>query len=273
MLVRQLPTPDPRLRWLTVIGLALFSACGTWLFRSLPQPYPSDFWPIWQGARLFLHGQNPYPIIGTDAAPFPTALMYPLPALLTAIPLAWLPIRVVDPLVVGLAGGIFAWWLTRDGWSPGLLLFFSMPWRYLMQVSQGWDAASLLAVSVPWVGFLLVGKPTIGAAVWFMRPRVSSALMAVAMVAVSLLIWPTWIPAWRAAVATAGHFQDPLAGRVDSRVVDCELARPSRAAALRLVLCPADHCPLQCGTAVPDSPHLAGRGDSLRAVVVRCVGD
>lgn len=199
----------PPIRLALMLGAALFSAYGTWVFRSSPRPSPSDLWVVWQGARDLWHNIDPYTAIGTSQ-PFPTRLFYPLPALLALLPFSWIPIRVVDPLLVGLAGGTLAWWLTADGISPGLLVFVSVPWMWILQTSQVWDAILLLAVPVPWCGVLLAAKPTVGAAIWAIRPRLASAVPAMVLVGITLQLWPAWFPEWRAAVASAHHFRVPL---------------------------------------------------------------
>jgi hypothetical protein len=63
---------------------------------------------VFYAARIWLHGGNPYePTLIGPGKPFESdwPLVYPLPALVIAAPFALLPLKLVDPLFVGVGTG------------------------------------------------------------------------------------------------------------------------------------------------------------------------
>ena len=85
------------LRIATVIAAALFAGVYADVFWSHPRPKPSDFGQLWAGARALVSGVDPYAVVGPGRAfehEFP--LMYPITAVITAIPYAAFPLRLAD---------------------------------------------------------------------------------------------------------------------------------------------------------------------------------
>ena len=167
------------------------------MWWSLPQPNPSDLAQVWAGARAFLAGQNPYDAVGPGRSlnlQFP--LMYPLPAVLLISLLAWLPLRLLDPLFVGLGTAALAWGLTRNSLkNPQLLALVSVPFFLCLQLSQ-WAPLLMGAALVSSLGILLACKPNIGLALFLWSPRRSTALAVAGLYVLSVLIRPSWVADW-----------------------------------------------------------------------------
>ncbi|MCA1560455.1 MAG: hypothetical protein LC804_09380, partial [Acidobacteria bacterium] len=111
-LPRRIPDDSPRLARSVLIGACM--AFVTALYQ-VDRFQPSDFAQLWHAARAWMHGIDPYSVVGPGRSfPWPFPLLYPMPAVLAAVPFAWLPLRVVDPLVVGIGASAFAWVVMRD---------------------------------------------------------------------------------------------------------------------------------------------------------------
>src|SRR5262245_54843232 len=123
----------------SVIPVAAASAAWiyTWIFRGRADVVQSDFQPLWDAARAWSHGTNPYTIPG----PFNWShhlLAYPMPAVIGALPFAALPLRWADSLFVALGFGALAAVLARgDGRPSGSLwVFVSASALFVAQHSQ-----------------------------------------------------------------------------------------------------------------------------------------
>ena len=181
------------------------------MWWSLPQPNPSDLAQVWAGARAFLAGQNPYDAVGPGRSldlEFP--LMYPLPAVLLTSLLAWLPLRVLDPLFVGLGTAALAWGLTRTSLkNPQLLALVSVPFLLCLQLSQ-WAPLIMGAALVTSLGVLLACKPNIGLALFLWSPRISTALAVAGLFVLSVLIRPSWLADWLRSTQAATYATPPV---------------------------------------------------------------
>ena len=165
-----------------------------------------DLTPVVAGAQAWARGENPYTAVRLGEFP----LLYPFPAMLLLLPIAWLPMTIVDPLWIALSAGLLAWVITRERLlAPALLLFPSVPFAEVMHFSQ-WSALMLAAALLPWGGWILACKPT--TAVWLLayRPTRRNALLGVGALGVSLALWPTWISAWRHVVSEANWTFAPI---------------------------------------------------------------
>src|SRR5689334_5030706 len=89
-------TQDATLRRHLLIAALVAVVAGVlcWLRLAGFDKQAADFTWVWRGARELIAGRNPYhdPSIGRGH-PYPAdaPLYYPLPALLYALPLVWLP--------------------------------------------------------------------------------------------------------------------------------------------------------------------------------------
>ncbi len=194
-----------------ILGMACVAAAFCFWHRSAPLRWPSDFWQAWVGMRAFADGHNPYTFVG-PGRPYDWThpLFYPFPALIAAAPFTLLPIRVADPLFIGSGVGLMTWALTRTSvWSPALLALPSFGILWVILAVQ-WTPALIGAVFLPWLGFLLVCKPTMGAALWFAYPSWKSAVSALIMVAISFFMWPSWVTHWLPTLAHTAHLVPPV---------------------------------------------------------------
>src|SRR5436305_605334 len=79
------------------------------------------FWPDfvfpWSAARHLLAGRDPYVALpGGLPEPFETPLLYPLPTVLAAVPLARLSLPAAGAIMMGISAALLAFVLTKDGW-------------------------------------------------------------------------------------------------------------------------------------------------------------
>jgi len=193
------------------LAVGVTAALLTWSVWSRPQPQTSDLAQIWAGAGALLHHQNPYEAIGPGRAfNWPYPLLYPMTAILTLIPLAWMPLRWVDPVFVGLGFGLFTYAVTmRRLVTPALMALVSLAALMTLQTSQ-WSLLLTGAALVPGFGWLLVAKPTIGMALFAAFPRWKTAIGCSALLILSVIIRPTWMSDWRATFSSAPHVVAPI---------------------------------------------------------------
>ncbi|MEI7644786.1 MAG: hypothetical protein WCJ55_10940 [Chloroflexales bacterium] len=151
----------------------------------------ADFTWAWRGAQMLTTGQNPYALIRPEGAyPFNDFLYYPLPALLIAMPFAWLSGPVAGATFIGLSSGLLCWGLLREG-THRLILFASPPYLYALITVQ-WSPLITAAALLPNLAFALSAKPNLGLAVLAAYPERRRLLLFGAAVAVSLLVLPNW---------------------------------------------------------------------------------
>jgi hypothetical protein len=204
-----LRTASQRVTIALAIGLA--SAAYT---ASLGRQF-SDFDHLHAAASYVLAGQNPYRLIGPEAAfhnRFP--LYYPLPAVLALVPFALVPLYAARIAFAGIVGTVFGYALAVGGGPKG---------RYLVLLSRQYVECVTLAHWTPlfyamWLlpplNSLAVVKPTVGGALVAARGTrrtvVWAAAGAVALTAVSFVVQPDWVGWWWSAVRSADHFSIPL---------------------------------------------------------------
>jgi hypothetical protein len=199
------------LRLALAIWLGALAACQTWIFWSQPTIRPSDFEPVWAGARGWLSGRNPYEIVGPGrelARDLP--LFYPFPAVLFGLPFAPFPLRIADALFAGLGVAVFVYGVThRTIKAPALAAFFSAGLWAAVQSPQ-WSPLLTGAALLPSLGFLLSAKPTIGAAFLVAYPTKRAILGLAAAGVISFVLWPFWIVEWLQEVPAGGHIVAPV---------------------------------------------------------------
>jgi hypothetical protein len=208
---RAKPVPPRVLRVSLTLTAALTGALLACIVWSRPQPVRSDLAPIWASARALVQHQDPYEAVGPGRAydtVFPQ--IYPMTSIVTVAPLALVPLRWADVLFVGLGFGLFTWAATaRRLMTPALVALVSLPALMTLQTSQ-WSLLLTGAALMPVCGWLLVAKPTIGLALFAAYPRWKSAAGCAALLALSFLILPGWLPVWRATLASAPHVVAPI---------------------------------------------------------------
>jgi hypothetical protein len=190
-----------RRHWGLGLAAGLISGFVCWLAYRLPPPSTSDFEPIWVGARVLLAGADPYTVVPTTGTHYP--LYYPLTAIVIGLPFAGLPFDWARVAWAVLSGAGFAWAAVRYGRGlPAALLSAN----FLNAVTQGqWSPLVTAAVVLPGLSWMLAAKPSIGAALFVAFPRRQAVIGSVALLAVSLALFPTWPVRWAEALAASNH--------------------------------------------------------------------
>jgi hypothetical protein len=206
--------PSARASIAVTIGLVV--ALHVTLHGRIVPAWGFDVDQTWHGLRALWAQENPYAVIGPHGQRFvwPWPLYYPVPALLLAAPVAWLPLPLFRPAFLGVSAAWLAWGLGReDPWRMALLSSGPM----LAAVSIGtWEPALVAAGLTPGALALYLAKPNEGLALavgsqWPpSRPMVLGGAAALALLGGTVLVWPWWPLAWWAAVHSAGHFDAPI---------------------------------------------------------------
>jgi hypothetical protein len=169
----------------------------------------SDFDQLWYGARALVHGANPYEAVGPGRTfPWQFPLFYPLPGVLLAVPFTAVPVRMASLIFSAISGGALALALTHER-SHRVAALASFSFFYAVAVSQ-WSPLFVAAAVFPVLGVLFVAKPTIGAAIWLYRPSWKTALACAAVLALSVIIRPSWPGEWLAGLGAATHIVAPI---------------------------------------------------------------
>jgi hypothetical protein len=170
-----------------VVAYALISRPG----------YPSDFYQFWAAARTLLAGGDPYLVVPEGPLnPFNDPAKYPLPAYLLLCAVAWMPLGVAGGVFMAISTGLCVWGIARTG-IERLPLVLSA--SFLLSLSLGqWSPLLVAAALLPWLSPVIVAKPNLAVGVWAARPLVWTALGALALIVVSLVILPAWPREWLA---------------------------------------------------------------------------
>ena len=190
-----------RRHWGLVLVAGLISGFVCWLAYRLPPPSTSDFEPIWVGARALLAGADPYIVVPATSTHYP--LYYPLTAIVIGLPFAGLSFDWARVAWAALSGAAFAWAALRYGRGlPAALLSAN----FLNAVIQGqWSPLMTAAVVLPALSWLLAAKPSIGAALFAAFPSRQAVIGGVALLAVSLALFPTWPVRWADSLGASNH--------------------------------------------------------------------
>lgn len=192
------------------VGLGVVFAALTAIY-GMQRVQTSDVMQLWCAAGAWVEGVDPYGVVGPGRRcdwSFP--LLYPMTAVLAVLPLVWLPLRVVDPIVVGLGVGALAWVLMRPRLDdPRLLVFVSGASTHLLQTSQ-WSPLLCAVARNPAFSWLLACKPTLGLALLAAYPSWHAPLGMAAFTVLSLWAWPSWPREWLAALPAGTHLVAPI---------------------------------------------------------------
>lgn len=185
-------------------------AVVAWKLQAI-HSHASDFAQVWYAARALLAGGNPYDIVGAGRTfqwPFP--LLYPLTAVITAVPFAAIPLRWADAVWTVIGGGALLWALTRDRlWTPRLWVFASLAYFEAVHLAQ-WSPLLTAAALMPSLGFLLAAKPTLGAALFAAFPSRGALVGTFVIIAASIAIFPSWPAFWLRSLHATGHMSAPV---------------------------------------------------------------
>jgi len=184
-----------------VLAVGLISGFVCWLAYRLPPASTSDFEQIWLGARAMVAGADPYAVVPATGTHYP--LFYPLTAIVVGIPFAALPFGWARVLWAAVSGAAFAAAAFRYGRGlPAALLSAN----FLNAIIQGQWSPFLIAGAVfPALAWALAAKPSIGAALYAAFPTRRAVIAGLALVAISLILSPTWPVRWLEALRAAIH--------------------------------------------------------------------
>lgn len=198
--------PNKRL-WIAAL-VAIVAATYVLVSPLLYPAYVSDFDQLWVAARAWRHGCDPYTTVAALHARSglaPLGLVYPFTAVVATLPLSGLPLPVARALVAATGAGALAYLtLGRAWWLFPVLL--SGAFRSALSLVQ---VAPLTACAVlsPWFGVVAAIKPNTGAAAFAAqrswRDAARVLVLPTLLVVVSFVLWPGWLPRWRAGVATS----------------------------------------------------------------------
>ena len=198
--IRDVPSTGSRL--LLSLGAGLVAAGMVLVFYDRAGPLAvSDWDATWFGARALLGGGSPYAVI--TMPPWPWHLNYPLPGVLISTPFTLFPLHIARALFAAAGTALFAFLVTRRYWWP---LFFVTSGAMLASwVPVAWSPLLVAAALSPALGWILVGKPTMGFALWAARPGWVAVGGGVALIALSFAIYPGWAGEWLSGVSGNPH--------------------------------------------------------------------
>ena len=172
----------------------------------------SDFDQLWFAGNAVRAGTDPYAVLHGS---FWHDLYYPLTAVVVAIPTTVLPRVEAHALFAGLGMAAAAYAVSSMGWWA-LIGLASYPALNAVQLAQ-WSPYFVAAALIPYLDWLLLVKPTTGAATVaafaFDRPARAlalSALVSSALIGASFLVEPDWPARWFSATRSAVHIAAPF---------------------------------------------------------------
>jgi len=189
--------PDLRVRLLIAAAVTI----GAWGFATLkvraagPYYIAGDFTWHWRAADALLRVFSPYKVINTmPVYPFSGGYPYFLSTAAVMLPFGLLAPQVALPIFSGLSIGLLAFAFTRDGfWRLPLLVSLPVVWSTTAGQLTPLITAAML---VPALGWLAPVKFTIGAAGAAYNLSARYVVLAIAIVLLSVVIWPWWPREW-----------------------------------------------------------------------------
>ena len=149
VLASRSPSRTHRIIFATV--LAVLAALFAHEQYHLARPH-SDFGMVWFGARALLGHSDPYSLIGPGKTfNYDWPLIYPVPALVAALPLAALSEQWATTFFVGISTWLLAFGITRDGWYR-IPLFTTGAFIASAQLGQ-WSILFTAALFIPALAF------------------------------------------------------------------------------------------------------------------------
>ncbi len=177
----------------------VLAVLASWVFWYRHPHGVSDMEQVLRAAQYLWQGLDPYAYTRYGAH----GLLYPLTAVLIALPVTFLPLA--STIVMGMGWTVYLRAVPKLAWFG---LASACGWM-VVQYGQ-WSPLLTGAALVPPMGFLLALKPTIGGALFLAYPS-WRALAGIAILgATSLAIDPFWPSKWWHAVSAAPHLQAPV---------------------------------------------------------------
>lgn len=182
------------------LALGAASCCLSYWLQTYTSKVPGgDFlWAMRAGAELF-NGQDPY-----ARTPGPHMLPYPLPAAFVGFPFSFFPPAIGAGLFFGLSAGVLVFVLTRRHASRPLILL-AMPFWFAMVWAQ-WSPLIMAAAFIPALLPVILIKPQIALPVGLTHWSKSGLYACLAVMAISLAIYPTWPLVWLSQIQAGQHY-------------------------------------------------------------------
>jgi hypothetical protein len=142
---------------------------------------------------------------------WPWRLIYPLTAMVAALPFAAFPQIQATLAFVFASAALLAYSITRDAWYP-LLMCTSAAFLIAAGAAQ-WSPLLTAAMGIPALAFFFAAKPTVGFALAVggsNRVRGFALIGGVVLLAVSIVMFPRWPFAWYESLSTATQVAPPL---------------------------------------------------------------
>lgn len=167
----------------------------------------ADFDQVWIPARALLRGDSPF-----LALRFTTwgDMIYPMPAVIAALPFAILPSLVAHAVFVGLGIGLAAYALGGKGEGVAIALL-SYPTLDAIQLGQ-WSPLIVAAGLLPGLAWLAAVKPTTAGAVVLTARRIDriGVVVSLGLMVASFLVAPDWVSQWLTVIRRAHGNYKPL---------------------------------------------------------------
>ena len=218
--------PQLRLRVFCAVaaGLLFGVLCHALLLAWGFDVQANDFTYPWLGARALLQGHNPYVAVSSERTPWGLGLFYPLPAVLIATSVAWLPAHAAGVTFVTVSFAFLALVLTRRGmWR--LLVLASAP-AFQACISVQWSPLLTAAALFPPVLGIIVAKPNFALPLLAFQSRRAAwyfaGIGAAALLLLSFAVMPAWPTEWVHILRSnraAGRYAIPLGTRLGCVVV------------------------------------------------------
>lgn len=221
-----------------VVGTLGAGVCA-WSAAHAAPGTAGDFDHLWVAARAFLESRDPYQAVRDWGWRWP--VYYPFPAIAVVAWVVWLPLEWARALFAGIGAGWATYALARRGrWALWLLL--APPFANAVVVGQWSPYFFALALTPTLQGFYCL-KPSVGAALWLMRPSWRVVVAGAVITAVTVLYVPWWPAEWWAAAQqarAAGTHVPPVAltGGVLLLLAALRWRRPEARLLLGLALIP-----------------------------------
>lgn len=206
-------TPSLKARVIVAILIGLFGATVTLSQYAGKTGFHTDFGMLWYGARALFHGMDPYPLIGPGREfSYTWPLIYPLPAVVSVMPLAFFTERVAATLFVAVSSALLSFGLSRDGWYR-MPLFISEAFLSSARLGQ-FSILLTAALFLPWLAMFAIAKPQSSIPVIAgsaSRKQIMFAILGgLVLLAISLVMQPHWIAEWMTGVRNAKHMEPPI---------------------------------------------------------------
>jgi hypothetical protein len=165
----------------------------------------ADLYLSLQMARDLIDGADPYRFpVGPDTVP------YPLPAAFVALPFSLLPDPLSSGVFIGLSSGLLAWLVLahRPTWLLGI--FLSWPFVYSVFFAQ-WTPLITCLWFLPALMPLILVKPQIALPMILTgKPNWRGVILTALLLALSLVIYPTWPWVWLGKISGYQGIVPPL---------------------------------------------------------------